>query len=81
MKHLCFLKKNTIQMKLMTTTMATVALTVLICFLSISIYLEPYLHSIFIRDTFNAVQSSSRQLSYYLDERSEEHTSELQSQR
>lgn len=68
MKHLCFLKKNTIQMKLMTTTMATVALTVLICFLSISIYLEPYLHSIFIRDTFNAVQSSSRQLSYYLDE-------------
>lgn len=68
MKPLFFLKKNTIQMKLVATTMAIVALTVLVSFLSISIYLEPYLHSIFIRDTFNAVQSSSHQLSYYLDE-------------
>lgn len=61
-------KKNTIQMKLLSSTMLTVSVTILTCFLSISVYLEPYLRSIFAKDTLYAVQSSSHQLSYYLDE-------------
>ena len=55
-------------MKLLSSTMLTVSVTILTCFLSISVYLEPYLRSIFAKDTLYAVQSSSHQLSYYLDE-------------
>ncbi|MDO4306589.1 MAG: histidine kinase [Eubacteriales bacterium] len=55
-------------MKFLSTTVATVIITVVICVASIIIYLEPLLSDIFRRDTQTAVKTSASQISYYLDE-------------
>lgn len=68
MKIPTLFKKHTIQRKLFYSTITTVIVTVFICFISTTVYLNPYLRSIFAKDTQYAVESSSHQLTYYMDE-------------
>lgn len=60
--------KNTIHKKILMATIITVIPAILICGLSITIYLKPFLTDIFAKDTQSAVENSAHQIGYYLDE-------------